>query len=98
MPNPAPPGALPRGLAASLSAANLAQIVIALAVAAIVQLHLRRYKRDRGEGAGAFLSPNPLRPHVLSFLHLSPFLSVSFTPLGESGYGVVRGSCLMGRR
>lgn len=44
-PGPAgPPASLPppRGLATALSAANLAQIVLALAVAAIVQLHLRR--------------------------------------------------------
>ncbi len=35
-------GGPPRGLATALSAANLVQIILALAVAAIVQLHLRR--------------------------------------------------------
>ena len=44
---PGPPGAggggaLPRALTTALSVGNLAQIVLALAVAAIVQLHLRR--------------------------------------------------------
>jgi hypothetical protein len=42
----------PRGLVTAISAAQLLQIVLALAIAAIVQLHLRRWAGGRGEKVG----------------------------------------------